>query len=81
MLDVGPTAFHRSGTASPVPGSVTATSLSSRVPAGQQNDPPSERWVPGEHGPGLSHESEMDLGALKPDAAPFPVFSSWARNW
>jgi len=38
-------------------------------------------WVPGEHGPGLFHESEMAPGALKPDAAPFPVFSSWARNW
>ena len=39
MSDFGPTAFQRSGTASPVLCSVTATSLSSRVRAGQHNDP------------------------------------------
>jgi len=45
MLDFGPTAFQRSGTAAPVLCSITATSLSSRVPAGQQIDP--ARRTPG----------------------------------
>jgi hypothetical protein len=39
MSDFGPAAFQRSGTVSPVLCSVTATSLSSRAQAGQQNDP------------------------------------------
>ncbi len=45
MLDFGPTAFQRPGTASPVLCPVTATSLSSRARGGQHNHP--ARRTPG----------------------------------